>query len=238
MADLSERDGFASPDAPHDEPARPFRRRWVALAVGFGVAGALLAGLVIGRSTGSTLATNDSPVDLGFARDMRVHHAQGVAMASTVYRRTDDSRIRFLAYDILTTQQGQIGLMGGWLELWQQPSTDGAPAMAWMDEPHTGPMPGMAATDDVVALETLPVAAMNESFLRLMIRHHRGALPMADFAAQHAASAKLALLAQSMSLGQASEIEAMQNLLTGRGLATEPNDAALHGSSHAVGSAP
>ncbi len=80
-------------------------------------------------------------------------------------------------------------------------------------------------------------AVKNESFLRPMIRHHSGALPMADDAAEQAGRGKLAVLTQSMSDGQASEIEAMQNLLTGRALAAEPEGTAAHGSSHALRSA-
>jgi uncharacterized protein (DUF305 family) len=128
-----------------------------------------------------------------------------------------------MAFDIMTTQQGQIGAMHGWLELWQQPpSTPVGESMKWMGSAHQGPMPGMATTEQVNALDVLPVPAMEERFLRLMIRHHRGAVGMAGFAADQAGSASIRALAGKMARGQASEIEAMQDMLVRRGLTREP----------------
>ena len=40
-------------------------------------------------------------------------------------------------------------------------------------------MSGMATEAQVLALQTLPIAQATEQYLRLMVRHHRGALPMA-----------------------------------------------------------
>ena len=62
---------------------------------------------------------------------------------------------------------------------------------------------------------------MEEQWLRLMIRHHRGAVPMADAAAERAASPETAAFAAKMSAGQQSEIDLMQRLLADRGLAAE-----------------
>jgi len=115
----------------------------------------------------------DDSVDAGFARDMSTHHEQAVQMAGIVYRRTEDEAIRGLAYDILTTQQAQIGMMGGWLGLWDLPAGSENPPMAWMGHEMTGPMPGMATDEEVASLETLPPADMDREFLRLMIAHHR-----------------------------------------------------------------
>lgn len=54
----------------------------------------------------------DSP-EVGFARDMMLHHAQAVDMATLVRDRTDDPDMRQIALDMLLTQQGQIGRMQG-----------------------------------------------------------------------------------------------------------------------------
>ena len=135
-----------------------------------------------------------------------------------------------MAFDILSTQQGQIGIMSGWLELWGQSQTSVGQPMAWMD--HERPMPGMATPQEVGELGTLPVAAMEERWLRLMVRHHRGAIPMADAAAADADSKQIARLAAQMSAGQQSEIDAMQALLRQRGLPPEPESASRHGAGH------
>ena len=57
---------------------------------------------------------NDS-AEAGFARDMIVHHAQAVQMAEIVRDKTNSDDMRLLAADISLTQQGQIGIMQGWL---------------------------------------------------------------------------------------------------------------------------
>lgn len=66
---------------------------------------------------------------------------------------------------------------------------------------------------------------MEAQYLRLMIGHHRGALPMASYAAEHAPSPDVASLAANMNSGQASEIGYMQDLLAERGWAAEPGAA-------------
>jgi uncharacterized protein (DUF305 family) len=212
---------------PSEDPpvARRHAHIWM-LLVGLTVLAALIAGLVVGQRMTSSVLAVDDPVDLGFSREMKIHHAQAVETSSIVYRRTDDPALATLAFDILTTQQGQIGIMTGWLGLWRQGQGIGAERpMVWMGQPHDGPMPGMASPAQVAALRTLPVARMNESFLRLMIEHHRGALPMAAYAAKHASSPDVRLLAANMDASQAAEIDAMQAMLRERGWAPQPEPA-------------
>ena len=66
-----------------------------------------------------------------------------------VYDRSDDPAVRSLAFDILTTQQGQIGIMSGWLDAWGVPWTTAGPRMAWMGMPTEGLMPGMATAEQL-----------------------------------------------------------------------------------------
>ena len=182
---------------------------------------ALAGGLILGRgmsAQGTELVTD--PVSLGFARDMSTHHAQAVEMSEIAHRRSTDPDLTYMAFDILSTQQGQIGIMSGYLDLWEQPFSGEDEPMAWMG--HGGAMPGMASKAEIEQLRTLPVAAMEEQYLRLMIRHHRGAVPMADAASDGAKSAELSRLAADISAGQQSEIDAMQDMLRQRGLAPEP----------------
>jgi uncharacterized protein (DUF305 family) len=115
----------------------------------------------------------DGP-DAGFAYDMIRHHAQAVEMAMILYKRTDDEVLSVMAYDIALTQQAQIGMMTGWLDVWGLPRTNTRPAMAWMGHPIDGPMPGMATSEEVDSLREMPLDEMEAEFLRLMIRHHLG----------------------------------------------------------------
>jgi uncharacterized protein (DUF305 family) len=190
------------------------------LLAGLLVVLALAGGLLLGRGTVDAVPRVDAAVDVGFTRDMKVHHAQAVRMSAVLHRRSTDPELSFLALDILTTQQGQIGIMTGWLDLWGHTQTSTEPAMTWMG--HRGPMPGMAGAQELAALERLPVPQLEEQYLRLMIRHHEGAVPMASYAAEHARSPQVARLARAMAQGQAAEIALMQSLLARRGAAPEP----------------
>lgn len=213
-------------------------RTWRLLPAGLALAtAALLGGLLLGQGMaddGPERVTD--PVSLGFLRDMSTHHAQAVRMSEIAHRRSADPDLNYLAFDILSTQQGQIGIMSGWLDLWEQSQSGSAEPMAWME--HDGPMPGMATDAEIERLDSLPVAAMEEQWLRLMIRHHRGAVPMAEAAAEQADSEQTAAFAAQMSAGQQSEIDLMQRLLAERGLPAEPEDpAGGHGTGH-TGTAP
>lgn len=224
------------PASPTEVSAPQSRARARLLPAGLALAlAALLGGLFLGRgiaSSGVERATDE--VSLGFARDMSVHHAQAVQMSEVVHRRSTEPSLNYLAFDILSSQQGQIGIMSGWLELWDQSQSVSTPTMAWMG--HAGPMPGMASPSEISALNTLPVPQMEEQYLRLMIRHHRGAVPMADAAAAQAGSPDIAVLAGKISAGQQAEINAMQDLLRQRGKVIEPEDTgAGHGAGHGMG---
>lgn len=169
------------------------------LLAGLLVVLALGAGLVLGRGTVDAVPRGSDVVDVGFARDMKVHPAQAVRMSAVLHRRSADPELTFLALDVLTTQQGQIGIMTGWLDLGGHTQTSTGPVMVWMG--HEGPMPGLATNEERSALERLPVVQLEEQYLRTMIRHHAGAVPMAPCAAEHATSPDVVRLARAMSYG-------------------------------------
>ena len=166
----------------------------------------------------SQLPGNDS-VEVGFARDMSIHHEQAVEMSTLLYERTADPRMRTLAYDIMLTQQGQIGIMSGWLDAWGQSWTAVGPRMAWMGMPMTGPMPGMATAAEMQRLSEAEGEAADIIFLQLMIPHHVSGVAMAQAAADGTDIAPVRQLAQGMADAQQGEIELMQELLVAKGMA-------------------
>ena len=105
------------------------------------------AGVALALLFASQPPGNDS-AEAGFARDMIVHHAQAVQMAEIVRDKTNSDDMRLLAADISLTQQAQVGIMQGWLEVWGLPITGEEPAIAWMGHPTDGLMPGMATPED------------------------------------------------------------------------------------------
>ena len=119
----------------------------------------LLAGCSAGATAALLLtrAPGENSAEAGFARDMMVHHAQAVQMAEIVRDKTQSNdAIRLLAADIALTQQGQIGMMQGWLQVWDLPPTSTKPAMSWMGHPTEGLMPGMAAPQELDLLHQAP----------------------------------------------------------------------------------
>lgn len=210
-----------------DIPAPPGRNRLPLLL-------AVLAALLLGGLAGYWLGRAPTPaadsVDAGFARDMSLHHDQAVQMAALVYDRSDDPAVRSLAFDILTTQQGQIGIMSGWLDAWGLSWTSAGPRMAWMGMPTDGLMPGMATAEQMDALRAADGEAADVLFLQLMIPHHLGGVSMATEAAVRAEREPVRLLATSMAEAQTSEIAYMNELLVGKGAA--PVDAPPAGDGH------
>lgn len=171
---------------------------------------------------------DDDSAEAGFLRDMMTHHGQAVEMALIIRDRTGDEQLRFLATDILLAQQQQIGMMGGWLQVWDlSPNQDG-PAMAWMDHPEGSPMPGMATTEDIEDLRTLPVEQAEVLFLRLMIRHHQGAVDMAQAYLQTGDQEEVAAFASNVLQVQDREIETMNRMLVQRGADPITDDLQTH----------
>ncbi|MGA7148443.1 MAG: DUF305 domain-containing protein [Microbacterium sp.] len=212
-------------------PAQPSAavRWWVVALVLLAVAALAFA---IGRfstfgaqSQGSAPGTS-SP-EAGFSRDMQVHHAQAIEMAMEIYRKTEDADLRVLSYDIATGQAAQRGEMYDWLVQWGL-SQSGGPTMAWMDaseghahggsddEPLTAEEAraamGMASDAELRELQAATGTEADCLFLALMIRHHEGAIPMAEALLELGTEARPLQVAQSIKDGQTAEIDAMESI--------------------------
>ncbi|THG30250.1 DUF305 domain-containing protein [Naasia lichenicola] len=161
-------------------------------------------------------------VEAGFARDMQVHHNQGVELAMIIYPDSDDAGIRSVAYDIATAQAQQSGQMYGWLTTWGVPQYSTDPPMSWMSDDgshgHDGtavPMPGLATAAQIDELEAATGAEADRVFLQLMIAHHRGAIEMARDVLERSDQHAVVDLATSIVRSQTSEIDLLQDLLEG-----------------------
>ncbi|BDZ54184.1 hypothetical protein GCM10025870_12570 [Agromyces marinus] len=116
----------------HDPHAGAGRRgigRWaVVVAAAVAVVAVAAVSFSIGRlSTIGEEPPANASAEAGFARDMQVHHQQGVELAMIVRDATDDPDVRLLAYDQATAQAQQSGQMYGWLEEWGLPRPDPSP---------------------------------------------------------------------------------------------------------------
>jgi len=217
-------------DDPELDAPPSHTRRWllIALAVVAIVAVAFAVGrfTAFGASAAPVYPSTVSP-EAGFARDMQVHHGQAIEMAMEIYRKTDDEELRTLSYDIATAQAGQRGEMFGWLVQWGLPQS-GGPLMAWMQssaehghgdtaaatQEELEALMGMATPAQLDELQASTGRAADCQFLELMIRHHQGAIPMAEAVVELGSDPRVLAVAQSMATGQAAEILAMQSIQT------------------------
>jgi uncharacterized protein (DUF305 family) len=176
------------------------------------------AGYTAGASRAGHDARGAGSVDVGFVRDMVVHHGQAVTLAMIVLRRATLPGVREMAGDIATTQQLEAGTMIGWLQQWSLPASTTAPAMAWMSHaPVAGdgdpPMPGMATREDVARLAVTRGRSADLLFCRLMLQHHLGGLHMIDEETRRGSRPEVVALATDMGTAQRREINQLQRLL-------------------------
>lgn len=221
------------PDAPAGERYGP---NWLVVAL-LAVIGLALAagGFAMGTLVGddgedaASFRPGENSVDVGFARDMTTHHNQAVEMAGIVRDRSTDPDVRLLAFDIETGQLSQVGTMQGWLQLWGRgPNGTDAP-MAWMGgvpgHDHGGgedagpgaPMPGMATSREMDQLRAARGKDLDVQFLRLMIRHHLGGVPMARYTEENAQEPVVRNLAEKIVVAQSNEVVTMEKMLRERG---------------------
>ncbi|WP_438854582.1 DUF305 domain-containing protein [Agromyces sp. M3QZ16-3] len=226
-------DGHAERDAP---PRRSGVGRWaVVLAASVALIAVAGAAFAIGRlSTLGEETPSNTSAEAGFARDMQVHHQQGVELAMIVRDATDDPDVRLLGYDIATTQAQQSGQMYGWLAEWGLPQAGPEPSMTWMTRPaadgssHSNhgsgeaehvpgePMPGLATPERVAELRELEGVEAERRFLELMIAHHQGAVVMAEAVLERSTYPVVVSLAESIVASQQAEIELMEGMLAER----------------------
>ncbi|MGB3372113.1 MAG: DUF305 domain-containing protein [Rhodococcus sp. (in: high G+C Gram-positive bacteria)] len=221
------------------QSTRVGRPQLVAL-IALGVIAVLTVGFALGFfARTNVLGGDDSTpaadsVDVGFAQDMSVHHNQAVDMSAIALTNASDPLVRNLAFDMLTSQQNQVGQMQGWLAIWDRAPVGSDGYMGWMtadDHGHSmsmsaesahesgsvASMPGMASTDELAALRQATGPDVDVMFLQLMLRHHQGGLSMMEYAADHAETPALVRLAQSMISTQQSEATLMTQMLAEKG---------------------
>ena len=72
----------------------------------------------------------------------------------------------------------------------------------------------MATDDEIAALEDATGQEADCLFLELMIRHHEGAIPMAEAVIDLGSEPRVLEVASSMKAGQTAEIDAMKSMQT------------------------
>lgn len=164
--------------------------------------------------TPSTSKFNDA--DVSFAQQMVPHHEQAIEMAQLAQGRASSADVLELADNIEAAQGPEIDTLKGWLESWGEdvPSSD----MAGMDHGDTsndsgGAMAGMMDEDEMNDLKAASGAAWDRMFLEMMIRHHEGAIEMAQAEVDDGQNPDATAMAAKIISDQQAEITQMQQLL-------------------------
>jgi uncharacterized protein (DUF305 family) len=178
------------------------------------------AGYAVGASRSVSGVPRAGSVDVGFVRDMTVHHSQAVTLAMIIVPRATVPAVQEMADEIASTQQREAGVMTGWLQQWGLPAATTEPAMSWMTHRPDmaagpdAPMPGMASRSDVARLAVSRGRAADLLFCRLMLPHHLGGLHMVDEVIERGSRPEVIALAVEMRAAQQREINQLSRLLT------------------------
>lgn len=169
-----------------------------------GPTGLAASPVVTTTPTGSAAEHNDQ--DVRFAQMMIPHHRQALEMTKLAATRAASEQVKELASQIEAAQGSEIQTMSGWLTVWGEQVPD-----------DTGPaghdMPGMLSEQEMKRLESLSGPGFDKAFLELMIKHHEGAVTMAEEEQRDGAYAPAKRLASSIVSSQKAEIAKMRELL-------------------------
>lgn len=154
-------------------------------------------------------------IDVAFAQGMIPHHAQAVEMAELALAISTDPTVRALAEKVKAAQDPEITLMASWLEAWGQPVPDRNAPMGHDSTSSGGMMMfGMMSDDDMARLGAASGAEFDRMFLEMMIRHHEGAIQMAQQELTDGKYPPAKDLARAIIAAQQAEIDQMRALLS------------------------
>jgi uncharacterized protein (DUF305 family) len=156
----------------------------------------ILFGLISACSQSSN--SGYSSQDIMFAEMMIPHHQQAIEMSDLALQNSEDSEVRAMAQQIKDAQAPEIEEMKSW----------GASSDA-----HMGHMlDGMLSSEEMDALRSARGAEFDRLFLEGMIKHHEGAIDMAEMVVD-SKNPDVSALAKAIIEAQRTEISTMKELL-------------------------
>ncbi len=156
-----------------------------------------------GGPAGADSVGGASVIDRAFIRDMTAHHRSAIAMARLARKRGKSPFVKKLASDIIATQTFEIGVMK---------EADQALAAEQINAGDLGLTDAQEAIEhDGAKLEA--AKPFDPEFLRQMIRHHGGAIRIAQVEQQRGNSLDMKNLAAQIEETQTQQIAAMRKQL-------------------------
>ncbi|ALO08165.1 DUF305 domain-containing protein [Streptomyces sp. CS149] len=146
--------------------------------------------------------------DVAFAKGMIPHHRQAVEMADLAPSRAGSAEVKALAEQIKKAQDPEIKTLSGWLTSWGEE----VPAEGAMDHSEHG-MSGMMTAEDMDKLKDSSGKAFDTAFMEMMIKHHEGAVSMAETEKADGSYEPAKKMADAIITSQTAEITQMNELL-------------------------
>jgi len=172
------------------------------------------AGTATTVPSAAELPAGVNTADVTFAQQMIPHHQQAVEMSKAILDRGQNSEVRSLAEQISGAQDPEITTMKGWLTTWGQPENAGKnDGMAGMDHSTDETMDGMMSNDEMTMLDAASGPELDALYVELMIKHHQGAITMAESQVANGKDPGAIALAKAIIVAQQGEISTMNQLL-------------------------
>lgn len=161
---------------------------------------AVLAIMLTSCASSDSGESKFSSQDIMFAEMMIPHHEQAIEMADLALAISQDTEVQALASQIKSAQAPEIEQMKSWGS-----SHMGSHAGHMMD--------GMLSDEEMEELSQASGPDFDRLFLEGMIKHHEGAIEMAEMIV-NSQNLEASTLAKNIIDSQRSEIETMKTLLT------------------------
>ncbi|MFE5957965.1 DUF305 domain-containing protein [Streptomyces rubiginosohelvolus] len=159
-------------------------------------------------ASASAAPGQQNAADVAFAKGMIPHHRQAVEMADLAPSRAGSAEVKELAEQIKKAQDPEIKTLSGWLTSWGEE----VPAEGAMDHSEHG-MGGMMTAEEMDKLKDSSGKAFDTAFLEMMIKHHEGAVSMAETEKSDGSYEPAQKMADAIITSQTAEITQMNKLL-------------------------
>jgi uncharacterized protein (DUF305 family) len=169
------------------------------------------------QASTSVQAAAHNQADMNFAHMMIPHHEQAVEMSDIILAKQGiDPRVVDLAKQIKAAQGPEIEKMQGWMSQWGMGGMGGMDHGGMTGMPGMGDMSGMEgmmSQADMDALKNAQGVDASKLFLTGMIKHHQGALTMAQDEIKNGQFPDAVAMAKSILESQQKEIDTMNQIL-------------------------
>jgi len=148
--------------------------------------------------------------DIEFVQGMIPHHQQAIEMSEMVIDNGDDPDVIALAEQIEAAQGPEIDQMQTWLDDWGVEPDDMSDMSGMSGSDSMGD--GMMSGDEMDAMSAMTGTGLDQMFLEMMIRHHEGAIEMAQVEIEDGSNPDVVALARTIIETQQAEISKMRSM--------------------------